>query len=172
MAFAHVHISDDEVDRAYRAARAEKRKRGAVVPLPEQVDPSDIVNGDPNFYYHGVNKRNKNRLAQYRKAGYTLADKEDWAVNVGLEPLKEDNGLKVLSEEQILVKIPREKKIQRMVAERMRYESDAQDAYEASKEKINKMYRDEMHGKPHTSVVVDETEEGPEQIERISRAKK
>lgn len=170
MAFANVHITDDEVDRRYQERRAARKKRGIAFTVEDRVDPTDILNAEPGFYYHGVNKKNKTRIAEYKNAGYetvTTSHKEDWAVNDG-----NPEGAKTFMDEQLLVRIPREKKIDRLVAQRERFESWAEEVHEASKEKINRMYRNEMHGKPFTNIVVDETEVGEEVIERVPRAKK
>lgn len=140
-----VQVTEDEVDKRVREMR--DRYQGENGP-----DPTALRNADPKYRYRGVNK-NPRRVEHFKAAGYEVVpkdDKADWQVS------HSEQGAKVLGQDQVLMRIPREKYIDRAAKARLVEERRMRAGIEQTRENINRMYREEVRGaKPHRDITTD-----------------
>jgi hypothetical protein len=158
---SYVHVTADEMDKKkaeLREKAALARKNGDYGALRE-FDRFEVRHAKPGTYYRGV-KNDPRAIAAAQAKGLvpvTDKDEEGWVLERRTEA-----GLKV-NGDLALMKMPRERHIERRAMIELRREEAESGFMAARKDALNKIARDQLRGQPHTDYVIDESKQGQPQ---------
>jgi hypothetical protein len=141
-----VQVLEDEVDKKAREIR-DRMRRGEL-----GADRTEVQGKDPGKHYRWINNRQRGMAA--RKAqGYDVVDPKS---KVKAPHGYVRDGAITLGEDLVLAETSHDKYIERLAMSKVKAERFEVGAVEEAKENINRLYRDEMRGKPHKDITFEE----------------
>lgn len=142
-----IRVTEDEVDKKMREIR-ERVRRGE-----PGMDRTALVGADPNKRYRWVT-RNPRQQAHRKAQGYQLTKPKS-----GVEAPAgriEEGGI-CLGPDVVLMETSRENYVERLATNKLKQERQERERTEQAREAINKLYRDEMRGKPHKDITFEDS---------------